>query len=346
MKKFFSKSFRWAIVYSVMLTASTALVLLDAFVIPQAIPPVSGPGYVLNGDATQPTPSPAAAVTAGATVTMAATTSSATSPAAAGSPGSGGGSDSGSQPGGTALLTTDSYKDGNISIVISKERLYGTQVYIADIQLKSPEYLKSAFANNTFGRNITQTTSAIAAANGAIFAINGDYCGFRNSGFVIREGVLYRSTPRSKTDDEALVIYGDGSFEVVRENAVSASALLAKGAVQVFSFGPSLLAGGEVSVTENSEVARAAASNPRTAMGIVSPMHYIFIVSDGRSGASRGLTLSELASIFKDKGCGVAYNLDGGGSATMWFNGRVVNVPTDGMKAGERKISDIVYIGY
>lgn len=42
-----------------------------------------------------------------------------------------------------------------------------------------------------------------------------------------------------------------------------------------------------------------------------------------------------------------AYNLDGGGSATMYFNGRVVNTPTsNGDPGDEREVSDIVYIGY
>ncbi|MCX5999453.1 MAG: phosphodiester glycosidase family protein [Chloroflexi bacterium] len=246
----------------------------------------------------------------------------------------------------SGIYTANSYEDENISITITTERVDDTQVYIADIQLQSIDYLKTAFAQNIFGRNIKQTTSAMAEAHGAIFAINGDYYGFQDYGFVIRNGILYRSKARSGNDDEALVIYEDGSFEVVSENAVSADALLEQGAVQVFSFGPSLLCNGEINVNENSEVAKAMTSNPRTAIGIISPLHYIVIVSDGRTNVSAGLTLYQLAAIFKEQGCETAYNFDGGGSSTMWFNGEIVNVPTDGSKLGERKVSDIVYVGY
>jgi exopolysaccharide biosynthesis protein len=77
----------------------------------------------------------------------------------------------------------------------------------------------------------------------------------------------------------------------------------------------------------------------------VSALHYIVIVSDGRTSESAGLSLLELAQLFADRGCTVAYNLDGGGSSTMWFNGRIVNNPTDGRTYGERSVSDIVYIG-
>ena len=84
-------------------------------------------------------------------------------------------------------------------------------------------------------------------------------------------------------------------------------------------------------------------SNPRTAIGQVSALHYIVIVSDGRTSQSDGLTLYALATLMKDRGCTVAYNLDGGGSSTLWFNGEVINNPTDGRSDGERKVSDIVY---
>lgn len=54
----------------------------------------------------------------------------------------------------------------------------------------------------------------------------------------------------------------------------------------------------------------------------------------------------QLAQIMKGQDCVTAYNLDGGGSSTMWFNGEVVNKPTSyGSKISERAVSDIVYIG-
>ena len=87
-------------------------------------------------------------------------------------------------------------------------------------------------------------------------------------------------------------------------------------------------------------------TNPRTAIGLLSPLHYIFLVSDGRTKESKGLSLLELAELMQDLGCVTAYNLDGGGSSTFWFNGRVLNRPTTyGKQIEERSISDIVYIG-
>ena len=43
----------------------------------------------------------------------------------------------------------------------------------------------------------------------------------------------------------------------------------------------------------------------------------------------------------------MVYNLDGGGSSTMYFNGEVVNKPVAyGSTVVERNVSDIIYIGY
>ena len=100
-------------------------------------------------------------------------------------------------------------------------------------------------------------------------------------------------------------------------------------------------------VGERDEVGKAMADNPRTAIGIVDECHYLLIVSDGRTRESEGLTLYELAEFAKKLGVTTAYNLDGGGSSTMYFNGEVVNNPTtNGKTISERGVSDIVYIGY
>lgn len=86
-------------------------------------------------------------------------------------------------------------------------------------------------------------------------------------------------------------------------------------------------------------------SNPRTAIGIVGDCHYVFVVSDGRTSESEGLTLYQLAQLMQSLGVQTAYNLDGGGSSTMVFNGTVINNPTTNGDIRERSVSDIVYIG-
>jgi exopolysaccharide biosynthesis protein len=230
-----------------------------------------------------------------------------------------------------------------MQITLSTIRENDTDIYVVDVQVSSVAYLKTAFAQNAFGRNLKDTTSDIAEANDAILAINGDYYGFRDAGYVLRNGVLYRDTVNSDTD--ALVVGSDGSLYAASESSASAQSLADNGAWQILSFGPVLVQDGQVAVDTNTEVGQAKTSNPRTAIGMISPLHYVIVVSDGRTSASAGLSLYELAQVFQEQGCTFAYNLDGGGSSTLWFNGQVINNPTDGRSGGEREVSDIVYFG-
>jgi len=244
----------------------------------------------------------------------------------------------------SAVSTETAYQDENISVTITEYREYDTSIYVADVRLSSPEYLKTALAQDAFGKNVTAKTSEMALANDAVLAINGDYYGAQETGYVLRNGVLYRDTAQKGQED--LVIYEDGSFEIIVEDQVAAQELLDKGAVQILSFGPALVTDSEISVTADEEVGKAKSSNPRTAIGVIDDLHYVFVVSDGRTDESEGLSLYQLAQFMSGLGVRTAYNLDGGGSSTMVFNGTVINTPTStGKRSKERSVSDIVYIG-
>lgn len=246
----------------------------------------------------------------------------------------------------TMVKTSEtSYEDGEISITLTEYREEDTSIYVADIVLSSPEYLKTAFAQNSYGKNVTEKTSEIAEGVNAILAVNGDYYGAQEKGYVLRNGTLYRSEAEEGQED--LVIYEDGSFEIISEETITAEELLEQGAQELLSFGPALIENGTIAVTEEDEVGKAMASNPRTAIGILDDLHYVFVVSDGRTDESEGLSLLELAEFMDGLGVKTAYNLDGGGSSTMYFNGEVMNTPTtNGRSIKERSVSDIVYIGY
>lgn len=306
-------SARWAALYGLLLAAFTIYLLLDTFVITRvyaAVPPASS--QAAEGDES---------VSASEALPGEETADSLPQ-----------------EP----VITETSYQDDSLSITLTQYREADTTIYVADVVLSSPGSLRTALAQDSYGRNLTETTSQMAQQAGAILAINGDYYGSREAGYVLRNGVLYRSTD---SDREALVIGEDGTFQIVEEGEASAEALLEEGAAQIFSFGPALVVDGEVAVSPDEEVGRAMASNPRTAIAQVGELHYLLVVSDGRTEDSQGLSLYELASFLEGLGAQTAYNLDGGGSSTLYFNGRVVNNPTtNGRTITERKMSDIVYI--
>lgn len=324
--------------WTVLLTYSV-YALLDTFVIPHEISAVdtTKTGSLTTDQATNQT----ASQTTGKTTDE--TTDQATSQKTAQSAGQT--NSTSAATGGT--YTDNSYIDDNISITIETKMIDNTRVYIADVTLSDASYLQTALAKDAFGTNVTETTSSQAEAKNAILAVNGDYYGANKSGYVIKNGTIYRNSVRSDSENDDLVIYEDGSFGIINERELSAEELLEDGVTQLFAFGPTLVEKGEIAVDENTEVGKAMSSNPRTAIGIIDDLHYVIVVADGRSSESQGLSLYELAEVMQDYGCTTAYNLDGGGSSTMYFNGQVINNPTtNGKTFKEREVSDIVYIGY
>ena len=251
------------------------------------------------------------------------------------------------------IITENSYLDEHISITIETLRRFGSNFHVAEIKVDDPSYLKTALAKDTYGLNIKEKTSVQARRVGAILAVNGDYYGANEKGYVIRNGTIYRTTLRP-TDDKRrkyfddLAILWDGTLVPFDEKTTSISDLSAIGAVQVFGFGPTLVRDSEIAVTEKTEVGVSNPSgNPRTAIAQLGKGHYLLVVADGRTDQSKGPTLLELATVLRELGAVTAYNLDGGGSATMYFNGRVINNPcTNWNEIKEREVSDIVYIGY
>ena len=260
------------------------------------------------------------------------------------------------------------YSDPDIYIDITTGRFEDyTDYYAADIRLRSLRYLKTALAQDIAGENYTEKTSEICLRHKGILAINGDTYGSQRNGYVIRNGVIIRSTKNtSRRKAEDLAIYADGTFEVFNEKNYTVEEIAAKGAWQVFSFGPGLVSKGEKIVQKGEEVGTAASQNrnQRCAIGMISPLHYVFVVSDGRIKRSPGLSLYQMGMIMEEKHCYCAYNLDGGGSATMFFDdgtgnengmGALVNYCTQQLvngrdlpeapPIGEREVSDIVYIG-
>lgn len=252
----------------------------------------------------------------------------------------------------TAVTTATSYDSDGADVTIEKVTSGSGDAlvtyYVADVQLTDATLLRSAFANDEFGTNIVENTSTIAAENDAVFAINGDYYGFRTTGIEIRNGVVYRDSGAR----EGLAIYRDGHAEVYDETTTTAAELLAAGVWNTLSFGPALVVDGAVQTdltdvqidTNVGNHGPIDAANPRTAVGVISANHLVFVVVDGRSpGYSAGVTLTGEAEIMKSLGAQQAYNIDGGGSSTMVFDGKVVNDPLG--KGTERGTSDILYIG-
>jgi exopolysaccharide biosynthesis protein len=217
--------------------------------------------------------------------------------------------------------------------------------YAAEIEISDAHVLRSAFAQDEFGRNVVAKPSEIAEDHDAVLALNGDYYGFRSDGIEIRNGVAYRD----EGTRDGLAFYTDGRIEVYDETSTSADELVDDGVWNTLSFGPAVLQEGkvpdgieDVEVDTNVGNHSIQGNQPRTAIGVIGENYLVFLVVDGRDeGYSRGVGLPELGEILADLGCTTGYNLDGGGSSVLIFDGEIQNQPSN---HGERSTSDILYI--
>lgn len=263
--------------------------------------------------------------------------------------------------------TRKRYSDPDIYVDITTDRFEDAgNYYVADIRLRSFKYFKTALAHDTAGENYKEKTSEMCIRHKGIIAIDGDTYGSQKNGYVIRNGSIIRSTKNtSRKKPEDLAIYPNGTFEIFNENDYTLDQIANKGAWHVFSFGPGLVDKGQKIIQKGEEVGTAAGGNrnQRCAIGMIAPLHYVFVVSDGRIAESLGLSLYQMGKIMQERlHCYTAYNLDGGGSATMYFDdgtggtaGALINVctqentggfrPSSNPKIEEREVSDIVYIG-
>ncbi len=243
--------------------------------------------------------------------------------------------------------------DGHLKIAIkyvderpARERQY----FICDIQVKSPDALTTAFFNPGNMKK-TGLLEDIAKNNQAVLAVNCDFCGDHDSGVIIRNGQLYRAEKTYKLD--MLMIDGDGNFALHNGNRKQddvkalAQQLLSRGIVHTIEFGPALVENGQAlsfkTKTDNDNKyvisTRSSQLESRTAVGQISPLHYVIIVADGTrksNGNWDGYSLQELQQMFLDCGAQTAINLDGGGSTKLYFYGQVINRPT----SSSRQVSD------
>lgn len=238
------------------------------------------------------------------------------------------------------LLNT--YKNEDSEIYINKIEIGEGQekvtYYTADVFVTDIQQIQTAFATGKYGRNIRENILEMADNNNAILAISGDFYTNNDIGVVIRNGYFYRS--KDITSD-VCVLFIDGTIKTYSPSEFNIDDVLAKGAWQAWTFGPALLDSNGNMLKSFNTSSYIKQDHPRCAIGFVAPGHYVLTVVDGRNaGYSCGVNIEELAQIMYDEGCVSAYNLDGGKTAQMVFNGMYVNSPTD----GGRTVSDILFI--
>lgn len=239
-------------------------------------------------------------------------------------------------------MTEDAYVSDQIHITVRKvfdEETYekkNVTYFVTDVYVRDVRRIETAAAGG-FKKHSEMRVDRMAERENAIFAITGDYYGHHAHSLVIRNGVVYDKKLYSNWD--LCFLYLDGTMETMAASDYRPKNLR-DDIWQAWQFGPSLL-DADGHAIESFPKSNIKTQNPRTVMGYYEPGHYCFVTVDGRQGSySGGMTLTELAQLMESLGCKLAFNLDGGESASLYWNGRIYNSPYN----GGRSISDIILI--
>lgn len=180
------------------------------------------------------------------------------------------------------------------------------------------------------------TTSQIVAENDAVAGINaGGFqddalgTGGKPAGLVIEDGQL-RTT---NTGASYSLVGMDKDNKMVVSNSMTYSKCQQLNLRCAVSFGPVIIINGNATIKSGTG---GWGMQPRTAIAQRKDGAILMLVIDGRQKGSLGATLRQVQDILLDNGAYNAFNLDGGASTTMVYNGNVVNSPSDIL--GERYV--------
>ena len=246
----------------------------------------------------------------------------------------------GPAPNPAGYISGSAYEDETLSVTMESRKVGDSMYHVAWVKIADSSQLRTALAG-PYGTKKTAKTTAIATEHNAVIAINGDYFQYRSGGYEARQGEVLRKTPNTKLD--LLVIDEAGDFHIFKKsNKKELAAFLEEHTpVNAFTFGPALVKDGELQTIYNSYGFSPQDRAPRVGIGQIGPLEYVMVVVDGRQEEySRGITIKKLGEFMGELGCQQAFNLDGGGSATMAFNGMCYNSISD---KAERNVSDIIY---
>ncbi len=240
------------------------------------------------------------------------------------------------------------YQDESLTVTVERVQVDDCTFNVARVKIAHPSQLRTGLANEKGTKN--NKISTMAKNHNAVVAIGGDFFADAKNGYIVRQYKEFRKSPKSVYD--MLLVDNNGDFHIVlRSDPEELKALLTSETLtfpNIFNFGPALIKDGVLLESpqyyvDNGNRYNIRRPEPRSAIGQLGELEYMLIVVDGKktSKSRGGITTDELAQWMFEQGCVQAYNLDGGNSALMWFNGE--NYSNKAVK-NERAVSDFIYI--
>lgn len=238
--------------------------------------------------------------------------------------------------------TSDGYEDESITLTLETIDLDQVMWRVARVRISHPSQLRTGLAGSP-GSSRVALISSMARKYNAVIAINANYM----ANDPVKTSFEYRMVERvrakfNRTKD-LLIIDENADFHLfVKSDKSDVKKFTDEGhqIINAFTFGPALVKDGAMLELDAKYGYNPHGKEPRMAIGQTGPLEYVLVLAEGRTGDSEGVTQRELAEFMFSLGCLQAFNLDGGNSATMVFNGSYYQYKTS---SNERAQSDMIY---
>lgn len=240
-------------------------------------------------------------------------------------------------------FTDTGYEDESITVKLETREENGVVWRLAFVTVADPSQLRTATAGSLTSSRVA-LISSMAQKKNAVIAINADYMSNAptKTSYEYRMGEKVRAKFNQTKD--MLVTDEKGDFHVfLARDAKQGIKELADGGrtvINAFTFGPALVIDDELQTVPKNYAYNPNGREPRMAIGQLDSLSYVLALAEGRTSNSQGVTQQEMADFMFSLGCSQAFNLDGGNSATMVFNGGYYQQK---VKENERAQSDMIY---
>ena len=230
------------------------------------------------------------------------------------------------------------YEDESLKVTIETIREHDTTILVARVKIVDPSQIRTAMAAR-YGSTGTVLPDKFAQRVNAVLAVNGDFFSYNSTGYLVRQGKLYRD--KTHTPSDVLIIDDKGDFTIIVDPTEEKVKSFPGTIVNSFNFGPALVVDGEIITTTKMMNIGLNKETQRMGVGQTGPLEYILVATEGpENKGSDGLTIPEFAQLMKDLGARHAYNLDGGSSSAMILDGKKSNALSSKKL---RPICDLLY---
>ena len=230
------------------------------------------------------------------------------------------------------------YEDPSLKVTIETMRRHDTNILVARVKIADPSQIRTTMAAR-YGSTGTVLPDRLAKRVNAVLAINGDFFNFNSTGYLVRQGKLYRD--KTHTPSDILIIDDKGDFTIIVDPTDEKVKAFEGTIVNSFNFGPALVVDGEIIHTTKELNVGLEKETQRMGIAQVGELEYICVATEGpENEGSDGLTIPEFAQLMKDLGAVQGYNLDGGSSSAMMLGGEKINALSSKKM---RPICDLLY---